>query len=300
MNRSRSAGQYTHVRLFRPAVLVVGGGLAAAALFAALAGLGKLVEAAVAGHTNWGMIAMSAAVLMMIGGVLLMLVRVHRADLRLEMCPDPRPGDVVLARMRPRVRFSALLQGVSAIGMIAFAIGVGLDERSWRAEDRLVPTTQLGDEDRQEALERLGAGTVDLDSSPVLRLPAGAAENAAHAGEHWTIAAATLWLASMLAVFCLWLVTNRRRSFLWISAEGMGVLPSWPDDDGYRAWDQVLAVAYVKHTFRFLTSTHVWTVYSVRGPSTTVTMFPGMRKPDAFLAEITRVAPHVEVSAENR
>lgn len=93
-----------------------------------------------------------------------------------------------------------------------------------------------------------------------------------------------------------WLWTNRRRSFVWCSEEGIGYLPSRVGDRGYLIWSDVASIEYseLMEARAFWTTGHEFAIVTKSGEKSVVRMMSGLSVPCADIASLLNdTAPHV-------
>lgn len=301
---SGRASGYTRVRMLAPVVVVVGGALALLSLTAAVISGVFLLRAAFDGGGAGTPLLIAAGIAVFAVGAGVIVLRGALANARLAPCPEPPPGTAVRVEVRPVMRGTAAVTALLAGGALVGAVAWGLSPAVWWPPGS---APGLSQEQYAEYLEHLNAqqrATEHLppevraprvgESAPPLPEPSSAAERAVHTGEQWAVLSGLLAFSAFYAVLALWLVTNRRRRFLWLSNAGLGYLPSRPGDDGYLPWAAVAELHYAKARFRGATLHHRWTVVPEHGPSSSFTMWPGM-VPDAdrVFEVLGEVAPDV-------
>lgn len=226
-------------------------------------------------------------------------VRAHLADRRLG--ETPAPDATVLVRVRPIIRGTFIYDLLFAAGCIAAAVWFVVDP-SALADDRggrhgaSTTITIPADEFPADPTTMTPAEINDVIDRARTRAAEQARPPAQLSGASLVVAGFLLILADSGVLGSIWLLTNRRRNFLWISPAGIGYRPVREGDDGYLDWGEVSAVAHAALTVRGVVTRHSWTIEPVVGQPIRLQLLPGITpKPKVVFATIAEVAPDVEL-----
>ncbi|ALG84073.1 hypothetical protein [Gordonia phthalatica] len=276
-------GEYRFLRAFTPGYLAVNSLLVALGVSLAVAALIFQFAAGSAGRWSWESLLVIALALLMCAFIAVVLARGAGADRRLTDTPEPTGDDPSLIEVRPKVGGTLVLHFAWSLCAGAFAVHVLRRTDLWRVEvDPQLLQVRRG-------LEFAGAApsTFEVDEG----------EQFARICSGLTALSWSSWIAALGMMVAAWLWTNRRRSFVWFSAHGIGYLPSRVGDRGYRDWADIASIEHAElmEGRAFWTTGHEFIIVTTAGEKTVVRMMCGLSVPRAAMAAVLDdAAPHVE------